>query len=477
MNATESMAPTAAVTSAGLANVQKLTFNISYRTNGYSQIALNTIITILDNNSGLTHLELQMYGDLLESSVGPGFLDLMHSGLPHLRRLILKGHHAFPVIRAMEALEICLGHPSLTDVQFYTYIERQYRGDSFDSIDQTHFYPLLEFLNGLDKAGTQSQDAIGCQLTSLALPYISGGYPRSFLLPLLRTYLPHLERFMVPVLDGHYERELEEVIAGHCSNLQHISYTFSTKVREQNSSVIKAVIRGCSRWSGLRSIRIFGYDASLDIGLSCGLVETLVEHHSKTLESVELQGWDSEGVYLLDPIFTGCQNLKSFKVLPIDEGWATYMCFVQISMDPWVFRGLKELHLHFAQKQLYEQDIEATKQELEAGEGMFKQIGKLIRLEVLALDYYHHSYCTPYEWNLDDSIEDEWLKELAGLNKLRYLYMPRPCWEEEQLSTFIDSSWPRLERVSSGVPDDCIFKWLKARRPWLRIVLYEQTTL
>ncbi|KAK3823010.1 MAG: hypothetical protein J3Q66DRAFT_137304 [Benniella sp.] len=452
MNASESTAPTAAVTSTGMTNLQRLTISIGSGANGYSQVALNTIISILVNNSRLTHLELQMYGNLLESSVGPRLLDLLRSGLPRLQRLVLKGYHALPMIQALEALEICLGHPNLIEVQFYTQ-------------ERCHF------------SRVQFQENNACQLTSLVLPYIIEGYPRSFLLPLLRTHLPHLERFEVPVLDGPYESELEEVVAGHCRNLQHVSYTFRNWMG-LNSSVIEAVIRGCSRWNGLKSIRITSCGARFHIDSSRRLVETLVEHHSKTLESVELQGWDSEGVshHVLDPIFTGCRNLKSFKVLPENKGSATLMFFAHTPTDPWVFQGIKELHLYFFQKHLYQDDIEAAEQELEAGERMFEQIGKLIHLETLVLDFSDYRYHAPSEWDLDDSIEDEWLKELAGLDKLRYLCMPSRCWGEEQLSPFIDSSWPRLEKVCSWDPNGRIFKWLKAQRPWLEFVSNGRTS-
>jgi hypothetical protein len=281
----------------------------------------------------------------------------------------------------------------------------------------------------------------------------------------LRTYLPKLERLQVPILDGPYGKELEEVIAGHCSNLCHIAYNFPVNEWDQNSSVIKAAIRGCARWNGLKSIRIFGYKHESDTDSGRGLVETLVDYHSKTLESVELQPWNYRGgAFLLGPIFTGCPNLKSLKVLPIDKNMrnSMYMYFSHLPAEPWVFQGLKELRLHFSQNEQYP-GAERANHELEAGGKVFEQIGKLIYLEFLAFDYFGDS-----DHAKDDrSIEASFMKEIAGLEKLRYLYMPLHFWDRRHLSAILDSSWPRLERISARHYDPMDFRWIKERRPWL----------
>jgi len=411
-----------------------------------------------------------MYTHLEGSSIGPRLLDIIRTGPPRLERFIVSGDRAFPIVQAVEALKICLGHPSLTDVQFETYVERYFSSRSENSVHKALFGSLLTFLDGVHKAGAQLQEVDGCRLTSLALPHIEE-YPRSFLLPLLRTYLPKLERLQVPVLDGAYGKELEEVIAGHCSNLCHIAYTFPADGWDQNSSVIKAVIRGCARWNGLKSIRIFGYQHESDEDSGHGLVETLVDYHSKTLESVELQAWNLiGGAFLLDPIFTGCPNLKSFKVLPRDESMLSSMYFSHLTAEPWAFQGLKELCLHFHEKQQYSRKNTA-KQEQEARGRTFKQIGRLIHLEILVLDFY--GFDDDHGWDLYGSIEYELLKEIAGHDKLRYLYMPSDCWKEQHLSKIIDSVWPRLERVSTRCYDPANFRWMKERRPWLKIGDFE----
>ncbi|KAK3823015.1 MAG: hypothetical protein J3Q66DRAFT_397486 [Benniella sp.] len=452
-----------------MTNLQKLSItNIYYVGWVYTPVALNTVITLVAGNNRITHLELQMHTNLMGISLDPRLLDIIHMGLPRLQQFVVSGANFFSIVEAMKALKICLGHPSLTHAQLQTAAERIFHSRSDSSEHKALFESLLEFLDGTHKDGAQLQEVNGCQLTSLALPHIRGGYPRSFLLPLLRTYLPKLERLQVPFLDGSYEGELEEVIAGHCSNLCHIAYTFPMLLEDQNSSVIKAVIRGCARWNGLKSIRIFGYREQDDTDSSRGLVETLVKHHSKTLESVEIQAWDRHGgTSLLNPIFTGCPNLKSLKVLRLEGSTLHFlMYFVHLPAEPWAFQGLKELHLHFYQKKQYSL-TNTAKQELEAGGRMFKQIGKLIHLEILALDFY--GYDSEYGWDLDDSMRSEWLKEIAGLDKMRYLCMPSDCWGEQYLSKIIDSSWPRLERVSSRRYDPMDFRWIKERRPWLKI--------
>ncbi|KAK3823018.1 MAG: hypothetical protein J3Q66DRAFT_366229 [Benniella sp.] len=446
-------------------NLKKLTINvICYDVKRYSTVALNAVISILDNNRGIIHLEIQMHTVLEDASIDTRLFELIRTGLPRLQRLIISGGDAFPVAQAMEALKVCLGHPSLTDIQFYTEEERQFHWQQTDYNDMTPFESLLEYLNELDSACEQIQGVKGSRLTSLALPHIPGGHPRSFLLPLLRTYLPQLERFQIPKLNRPFGEELEEVIAGHCRNLQHISYTFQMFAHEQDSCDIKAVIRGCARWSGLKSIRIFGYneytDDDADRDESRGLVETMVEYHSKTLESVELQEWGGSVGHKLGLIFTGCPNLKSFKALPSESGW---IYFADIPADPWVFQGLKELRLYFSPNGRY-WHAERAKHEQEAGGKVFEQIGKLVYLEFLAFDYFGDSGSAKY----DRSIEASFLKEIAGLDKLRYLHMPPRFWDKKHLSTIVDSSWPRLERISARGYKAMDFRWFKERRPWLK---------
>ncbi|KAK3823019.1 MAG: hypothetical protein J3Q66DRAFT_330623 [Benniella sp.] len=407
-----------------------------------------------------------MHTELENASIDTRLLELIRTGLPLLQRLIISGCDAFPIAQAMEALKLCLGHPSLTDVQFYTEDERTsfYGQDDYD--DMTPFESLLEYLNGLNLAGEQFRGTKGCRLTSLALPHIARGYPRPFLLPLLRTYLPQLENFQVPLLNESYAGELGEVIAGHCRNLQHISFTFPVYTFVQDSSDFKAAIRGCSLGRGLKSIRIFGYDDYTDRDEGPGLVETMVEYHSNTLESVELQEWcgSCEKPNTLDPIFTGCPNLNSFKVWPNERLMNNMIYFIDIPADPWVCQGLKELRLHFSQNEQYS-GPEGASHELEAGRKVFQQIGKLVYLESLALDYFGDS-----DHAEDDlSIGVGFMKEIAGLDKLRCLYMPPLFWDKRHLSAIFDSCWPRLERISARRYKPMDFRWLKERRPWLKI--------
>ncbi|KAK3823016.1 MAG: hypothetical protein J3Q66DRAFT_330618 [Benniella sp.] len=447
-------------------NLKKLVINSTcYEAKRYSTVALNTVIGILNHNCGIIHLEIQMHTVLEDTSIDTRLLESIRTGLPRLQRLIITGGDAFPVAQAMEALKVCLGHPSLTDVQFYTQEERQFHWRQTDYNDMTPFESLLEYLNELDSACEQIQGVKGSRLTSLALPHIPGGHPRSFLLPLLRTYLPLLKRFQIPKLNWSYEGELEEVIAGHCRNLQHISYTFPEYERYHDSRPIKAAIRGCARWSGLKSIRVFGYNYDSDRDSRRGLFETMVEYHSKTLESVELQEWRRRPEpNELGLIFIGCPNLKSFKVWPSERLMDNVLYFVDIPAGPWVFQGLKELRLHFSQNEQYP-DAERAKHELEAGRNVFEQIGKLVYLESLALDYFGDS---DHAEN-DRSIGAGFVKEIAGLEKLRYLYMPPRFWDKRHLSTIVDSSWPRLERISVRGYKAMDFRWLKERRPWLKI--------
>lgn len=453
---------------------------------------LQSIPGILDLNANITHLELRTKVDLLSSAIGTRLLNLIRGGLPRLQSLILVGSNVVPMVHAVELLKTCLGHPSLSHLQYFSDNQRYYgcqdqlvvggldlgSQTTPDSVIREQSNLLLEILSSPDKTNHHSADPIGYRLKTLALPYIKEGYPRAFLLPLLKSHLPNLERLEVPVLDGSYEGELEKVIADHCSNLQHVSCTLPSYAKTQSSSAIQAVIRGCAKWNRLKSVQITGYNEDNDTDASSGMLETLMKYHSKTLETIEFRGWKRRRgqVFRFDSIVTGCPNLKSFKVLPVNMWDRHNMSFADMTRVQWASQELKELRLHFAQKHRYLHDQEEAEAELEAGGKVFQEISKLTNLEALSLDFEIHSGYSPSEWSLGPDHEIKWLKDLAGLEKLRYLCLPLQYWTEEHMGELLDSSWPQLERISCrslwldpNLQKDSRWQWLKERRPSLQL--------
>lgn len=444
------------------------------------------LIHALRANSGITHLELETViiqdippprtrYDLLGSTIFQHFLEIIRDGLPQLQRLVFIINCAAPVNHAAELLNACLHHPRLTEFQCRT---RELRGSYHQDDSTTPLDSLMETLEHR-RANASFTSPPGGQLKALALPFINLGYPQSFLLPLLTTYLPNLERFDIPPLGGSYADALEQVIGDYCSKLQHISYTFARQYND-SSSPIKAAIRGCAKWSGIRSFRVFGYNGTSHEDSGPRMVDILVEHHSATLEKIEFEGCERLGGRrgILDPIFTRCPNLKVFKVLPIDKEELNVLEFVDIPLDSWVFQDLKELHLHFAHSDGFVLDKGTAEEALEAGEKLMKQIGKLTKLETLFLRFTTHEYYK-LKWadNVDPELEKVWLKELGGLRKLIYIGLPSKYWEKADQAEveFMDASWPILERISCK--EDYLLReisrrdqwqWLKQRRPWLK---------
>lgn len=474
----------ALLSATGLTNLQSFVINENnrfLRKRDSLLLPLDSVISALKANSHITHLELPME-DLVDPSGNQRLLNVIDQDLPRLQRLVIDGRPtAFTVSQAVALLRVCFRHPQLTDLQCHADGLQDYSVQDTTTGENNNsatFQSLLKSLEDTYKADDGFKDATECRLKSLKLPKIKEGYPQSFLIPLLKA-LPNLERFEVPALNGPYEEDtLERVIAEHCPKLRHVSHTI-TWLHRCNSGVVKAVIRGCAR-SGLKSFRVSGYSEMFDGDPSRRMIETLVKHHSKTLEAIEIQGWWGLGDQprSLNPIFTGCPNLKTFKVLPVDRSRLNHMNFTDIPLHSWVFQDLKELHLHFAQMDQFIEDKATAEEELEAGEKVMKQIGKLTKLQTLVLEFTGHDYYSDSSWDLDPERELKWLKELVGLRKLRYLGLPYDVlkWANQVEMEVLDSIWPQLEVISCR--DNYAFlrilareqwQWLKKRRPLLEL--------
>ncbi|CAO3566661.1 unnamed protein product [Mortierella alpina] len=114
---------------------------------------------------------------------------------------------------------------------------------------------------------------------------------------------------------------------------------------------------------------------------------------------------------------------------------------------------------------------------IEAAKCVYTQIGRLEKLEVLALDIDRSDYTgareRDYAWDL--TLSKGWLRELAGLKNLKSLSLQADFWSKmgQAEVEFIAEHWPLLREISlkrraSSWPTQAHWLWLLDRRPHLR---------
>ncbi|KAF9363848.1 hypothetical protein BGX34_003181 [Mortierella sp. NVP85] len=452
----------------------------------YTSDVLNTMMDILSTNHRLTHIKIEVKDDLTTSHIGERLLEALRKDLPLLQHLfILSGntYKSTTVAQATKFLSVCFQLPQLIHLQYLTpHHGTDARKETPASVKMC-FDSLLELMERTYRTGSGPESISGCRLKSLALPQLGAGYPESFLIPLLKTHLPNLERFEVPVLDSPYEDSLEKVVSGYCSKLKHVSCFFEVWSRKTDPAI--AVIRGCAKWSGLKSFDMlhhgfFGESLSsnrLDPGRK--LIATLMEYHSTTLEEVNIQ---IHGIHMLwNPILRGCPNLKSFRLLPLNSNHCSTVGFSEFSRDTWACTNLRELRIHLSQQFKFVEEKKTAEREVKAFEEIFRQIGSLTKLEVLDLDYKSYQG-DRYRWVFDSTLERKWFMGLGGLKELRSIGMPPSFWmrqADQSCMEFMDAKWPRLESImvrDFGFYYNETFKcfqgvhweWLRRRNPHLK---------
>jgi len=113
-----------------------------------------------------------------------------------------------------------------------------------------------------------------------------------------------------------------------------------------------------------------------------------------------------------------------------------------------------------------------------AAKRVYTQIGRLEKLEVLALDIDRNGNTgakeQDYAWDL--TLSKGWLRELAGLKNLKSLILHADFWSNmgQAEVEFIDEHWSSLreislERRASSWPTQAHWLWLRKRRPYLRL--------
>jgi hypothetical protein len=469
---TSSFMPAAPVSSIVFPCLKKLSI--------YSDVLGNpltaTPLLVLHHSPNLTELDIR-YPFKLDPSLTHLLLIVLSSKLPCLQRLAVK-LSKFNQVPGFRLLEVCFNHPQLIDLRCNFYIDV----DSYSSEDNEYYGytpkldALLKSLQGADKAKADAGLPTGLLLKSLVLPEIGDGYPMDFLIQLFRSHVPHLERFRMPTVHGQickFDLQiLEESMTAGCPKLQHLSS--SPWLLSDHSDAFIAAIYSCARTRGLKSYIGYRYDEGYPE--TSPVLMNLMAYHAETLEEIEFQ----ECMHVNSPsilsIVTTCRNLRTLRVCP-EYKWMASLRYQDVYLE-WVCRDLTVLDL------LVDRNVIAPEGEIEievmiqSAQRFFAQVGRLTKLEELSLGgKWVLGFEMEQQVSYDLTLQGGWLGELAGLKQLKHLWMYTDYWSfmNERDVEFMDTKWPKLEKISFGCGDGYdrnvlqkdLWEGLKEMRPFI----------
>ncbi|KAF9572399.1 hypothetical protein EC968_009973 [Mortierella alpina] len=457
--------------------------------------------TLLNSNDRLTYLQVpSQFLNITKPGVS---FPITLSRLHHLQHLIV-GRGDIPIQPALDFLSTALGLPRLKELYCKFSIRR---GDiSLPLAEQA----LNDFLtqcrleddqatmenDSIGRGGIQGKTTTGSKITGLQLPYVAQGDPQALLMPLLQlNHRFDLERFYTPCLGlmgrqqiSRCRQILEELAPTRFSKVKHLFFPPVGVGRCHDPLAVLEMIHVCS---GLRSFSGEWFCADDSFMEPLCIIDTLLDCHAETLEELEFPGCILLESVDLRAILTECRRLRRLWVWP-DSFGQCMLEFVDASSEEWACSGLTELSLSLGRAtRAFDEPIRASEEEEreiehDLARQTYARIGRLDRLTALALgsDGGRHTAKDQkaFEWDL--TVSRGWLTELAGLKRLKTLYLPsRNFWARmgQEEVEFMLAEWPELELIGlGGIEAEDVWewkdlphwRWLTRERPWLRLVYY-----
>ncbi|KAF9959997.1 hypothetical protein BGZ72_008196 [Mortierella alpina] len=455
--------------------------------------------TLLNSNDRLTYLQLP--GRLLYTTEYPGTsLPVILSRLQHLQHLTV-GNGLAPIQPSLDLLITALGLPHLEEL----YCKFSIGGGDTplplveqaleDFLAQCRLDARQEDAASIGGGGKRRKKT-GPKITALQLPCVMQAEPETFLLPLLQLdHIFDLERFYIPYLGLHGEQRvlrfrqvLKDLMRARFSKLKHLCCPSPDLIRSNTITVLE-MIWACS---GLRSFSGEWFHDEDSFMERLHITKTLLDQHAETLEVIEFPRCVVLESMDLKAILTRCRRLRRLWVWPSAFG-QSMLEFVDASSEEWVCSGMTELSLSLGRATRRfdmpplgsEEDERAIAHQL--ARKVYVRVGRLRHLTALALgcDGGRHTPMDQKEFEWDLTLSQGWLAELAGLKKLRVLYLrSKDFWAQmgQDEVEFMLEEWPALELIGlGGLEEEEVlerkalphWRWLKWERPWLRLIYYD----
>ncbi|KAF9572402.1 hypothetical protein EC968_009976 [Mortierella alpina] len=435
-------------------NLRRLEFDDIFQ---YNRSCSQYLATLLDLNPQITHLLLPF------ESLGTIAVLVAVSKLDHLQHLtVYETERSRNVRGLLQILQACLPLPNLTELLLdleFEWIEFVDVDSKLVTADSELGIIISEVRAIVAEASIArfSRNPTAAKIKSLRLPRTGDLDWNPLPLALLESDLLDLESFHIP-----WNEACEKA---------------------------SAFVRGCS------GLRAFIADEFSDGSRTRGrIISTLVSHHSKTLEVLELHGCTKAESADQQMVLSRCKKLKRFSVLQTSQKHNEVgIESTHILMKKWVCMELKELGLTLNRfpkiDDMFLEEMEGREVDLEdeydatnrlyalAAEIVYKQIGWLSKLEILVLDLHTGRETNGKEaecaWDL--TLSRGWLRELAGLKRLKTLRLQVDFWSGmgQAEVEFMYEQWPLLNTIFFNADvsqrlTQSHWQWLCNKRPGLR---------
>ncbi|KAF9571680.1 hypothetical protein EC968_000277 [Mortierella alpina] len=432
------------------------------------------LITLLNHNRFLTHLTIP----LINTEVDIAILTAV-SELRHLQSLTVvscesTGRRTISVHRqASLLLRACLPLPKLSDLKIDLDIIRN---------DGTNDKGIPDLDTIINEATTTrfSGNPTACKIKALQLSNCPESERFPLTRPLLKSDLLDLESFTTPSSSWDLNvLSLEQVIREHCPNLKHVRCALL-----HGGQNVRAVIRGCS---GLKRFTSNDFFSDQDDDYEPRLIiQDLVGYHCDTLEEITLENCNQIFSADIQLILTQCKQLKRLWVQSSYPNGRAGIEFTDLSMSDWACTELKALGLTLNR---YPNDEDSDLDEEDPGlmaldgERFYRQIGRLGKLEELALDIdrSEETMCEEADYAWDLTLSKGWLGELRNLKNLKRLELNANFWSKmgQAEVEFMHDQWPLLNEVSlqgqvSQQRFQAHWQWLFKKRPRLLFTTEER---
>ncbi|KAF9951597.1 hypothetical protein BGZ70_000923 [Mortierella alpina] len=438
------------------------------------------LVTLLGHNPCLTRLEMSCV--FFEIDGAPAAL----AQLSHLQHLYIFSYNSRRTItNPVLLLQSCLALPELTELRF---VNMETCWD--DGYQSTNMHEVEAVINRASNARIAQGPAVK-RIKTLQLPSHRQGHRNPLPLLFLKSSLLDLETCEIPWFrpDADLE-EIEQVVREHCPNLKHLTCPFFFGLAEL-AEAMRAFIRGCS---GLQSFSSEGFNDGYDLAPMLILSELVARHHT-TLETLELPNAFEVRSRDLQEVLSCCKQLKRFWVICNQENhMLSGLAFQDISRSDWVCTELRELGIALnrcrCKRNISGELEEEEKQDdprvwlaASATKRAYQQIGRLEKLEVLAIDTARGlgtmAKAKDYLWDL--TLSKGWLGEMAGLKNLRRLELRADFLSMmgQAEVEFMYDYWPELREISFPCKIEHIhaephWQWLLYNLPQLTLSSVEE---
>ncbi|KAF9926555.1 hypothetical protein BGZ67_008069 [Mortierella alpina] len=390
------------------------------------------------------------------------FAQVLESSLPQLKDLTLtcpKDQECVVLFqRFLRILQACCLKPHMIELTCAFSVTYSSRADT-TAVNQT--------LRCLAKSNSG--------LKRLRLPRSSKkGLPASFLIPFLKTCVPHLETLTTPHVADRDLHKLEATLKDHCPNLNHLSIDFSETpypTSQQQDEFYAGILPFRHGFKGI----------TLENSPSLSRIpKALQQHHSQTLQHIEFSSHSVVSSKEIQQILSSCTALKS---LITSESTSSFLKLSDAIESDWVCLGLEKLHLRLQSDRaclrrtlelgldqdpaLNPKQLTYTKGDMGAGylavRKLYQQVGKLTNLEELYLvQWGAFSGIHVMDWTLSEG-----LPYLGGLQKLRRLVMNYGYGKVERADVeFMAEHWPVLNQVKFMFLQEMMLRVVEQSAPW-----------